>query len=130
MSSINQPWAISDKFISKYGNIWAEMDFKFNEKLTNYKFKTDPMNTSVGTLEICGKSIPLTYKQLISYTTTVSELAKALYFEKDVSKHDKFVIPLGQKDFYLKKHELGKLNETLGDSLSCIAKSYQLGLYL
>jgi len=36
MNSINQPWAISDKFISKYGKIWSEMDFKFNEKLTNY----------------------------------------------------------------------------------------------
>ncbi len=130
MNSINQPWAISDKFRHKYGTIWSDMDFKVNEKLTNYMFKTDPMNTSVGTLEICGKSIPLKYKHLISYTNTISELAKALYFEKDISKHDKFAIPIGAKEFYLKKHEIGKLNETLGDSLACIVKSYQLGLYL
>jgi hypothetical protein len=130
MNSINHPWAISDKYRHKYGTIWSDMDFKVNKKLTNHMFKMDPMNAMVGTLEICGKSIPLKYKHLISYNNIVAELTKSVYFEKDVSKHDKFAIPVGAHDFYLKKHEIGKLNETLRDSLSCIVKGYQIGLYL
>ena len=36
-SSINQPWAISEKHKSKYGRIWSEMDFEVAE-IRNYHF--------------------------------------------------------------------------------------------
>ena len=33
MNSVNQPWAISDKYREKYGNTWAEIDFEFKDIL-------------------------------------------------------------------------------------------------
>ena len=129
MNSINHPWGISEKFVNRYGKIWSEMDFIVNNKLTNYLFKTDPMNATVGTLHICGKKIPMKYKHLISSATTVSQSADSVYFEKP-EKHQKFVITIGNTDLYLKKHEIGKLAQTLSDALTSIVRSYELGLYL
>ena len=130
MNSINQPWAISEKHRERYGNIWSEMDFKVNNKLTSHTFRNDPMNAEVGVLELAGQKMKLKYRTLLSYANTVAELSKAAYFEKGISKHDKFVVSLGTKEFYLQKHEIGKLAETLVESADCISKSYQLGLYL
>ena len=64
MSSINHPWAISDKFKKRYGKIWSEMDFEV-AKISNHYFRSDPMNTIVGTLHICGQKISLKYKHLL-----------------------------------------------------------------
>ena len=129
MNSINHPWGISEKYANRYGKIWSEMDFIINNKLTNYLFKTDPMNALVGTLHICGKKIPIRYKRLMSLTTTISQYADAVYFEKP-EKHEKFMIELGNIELYLKKHEIGKLAQTLSDALTAVVRSYELGLYL
>jgi hypothetical protein len=44
IKSINQPWAISDKFQNKYGDIWTNIDFIMHDKISAENFKTDPMN--------------------------------------------------------------------------------------
>ena len=46
-NSINQPWAISEKYISRYGKLWANLYFEFNDKVTTEQFKNDPMNVEV-----------------------------------------------------------------------------------
>ena len=58
-TSINHPWAISDKFRNKYGNLWADLDFVFHLKLSKDNFKTDPMNVTIGDLKIGNQSIPM-----------------------------------------------------------------------
>ena len=100
-SSVNQPWAISDKYKERYGKIWSEMDFEINNHISNYHFRNDPLNTDAGTLLVCGKKIPM--------------------------KHERFAIEFGNNTLVLKKHEIGKLSETLQDSVETIMKSYQLG---
>jgi len=127
--SVNKPWAISDKYRNKYGVIWSDMDFEINPKISTYQFKNDPLNTNVGVLKICGKTIPMQYKQLLSAANTTADSAKAVYFEKP-EKWEKFAINVLNQELYLKKHEIGKLAETLEDTTEIIAKSYELGLYL
>ena len=127
-SSINQTCAISEKFRNKYGKIWAEMDFEV-AKIRNYHFKNDPMNTIVGTLYLCGQAISMKYKHLISCANNMEENAKAVYFEK-ANKEEKFAIDLMNKTFILKKHEIGRLSQTLSDSLQSINVGYSIGLYL
>ena len=129
MNSINQPWAIAETHKTRYGSIWANIDFIVNDKISNYKFTTDPLDTIVGTLNLCRKQLPMRYKQLLSSTNLVTELSKSVYFEKR-DKNEKFQLEIGHDTFFLKKHELGRLSETLKDSIDCIKKSYQLGLYL
>ena len=125
-SSVNQPWAISDKYKERYGKIWSEMDFEINNRISNYHFRNDPLNTDAGTLLVCGKKIPMKYKQLLSTSTIVREYATAVYFDRP-GKHERFAIEFGNNTLVLKKHEIGKLSETLQDSVETIMKSYQLG---
>ena len=33
-NSINLPWAISEKYIKRYGETWANLDFTFEEKIS------------------------------------------------------------------------------------------------
>tara|TARA_R110002012_G_scaffold52060_1_gene133911 strand:+ start:1572 stop:1964 length:393 start_codon:yes stop_codon:yes gene_type:complete len=127
--SVNKPWAISDKYRNKYGVIWSDMDFEINPKISTYQFKNDPLNTNVGVLKICGKTIPMQYKQLLSAANVTADSAKAVYFEKP-EKWEKFAINVLNQELYLKKHEIGKLAETLEDTTEIISKSYELGLYL
>tara|TARA_Y100000389_G_scaffold128233_1_gene125628 strand:- start:771 stop:1163 length:393 start_codon:yes stop_codon:yes gene_type:complete len=127
--SVNKPWAISDKYRNKYGVIWSDMDFEINPKISTYQFKNDPLNTNVGVLKICGKTIPMQYKQLLSAANITADSAKAVYFEKP-EKWEKFAINVLNQELYLKKHEIGKLAETLEDTTEIISKSYELGLYL
>ncbi len=127
--SVNKPWAISDKYRNKYGSIWSDMDFEINPKISTYQFKNDPLNTNVGVLKICGKTIPMQYKQLLSAANVTADSAKAVYFEKP-EKWEKFAINVLNQELYLKKHEIGKLAETLEDTTEIISKSYELGLYL
>jgi len=128
MNSINHPWGITEKFKQRYGETWSEMDFIVS-KISNYHFKNDPLNINVGTLHICNKSISMTFKQLIGSNKTVSDLLKGVYFER-TAKDVTIPININNTMLYLKKHELGRLSETLADSIGCIEKSYQLGLYL
>ena len=128
MNSINHPWGISDKFKKRYGKIWSEMDFEV-AKLSNYHFKNDPMNTIVGTVSLCGQQISMKYKHLISSANSIQEYAQAAYFEK-ADKDTKFAIEFANKTFILKKHEIGKLAQTLSDSLHTINVGYQIGSYL
>ena len=127
--SVNKPWAISDKYRNKYGVIRSDMDFEINPKISTYQFKNDPLNTNVGVLKICGKTIPMQYKQLLSAANITADSAKAVYFEKP-EKWEKFAINVLNQELYLKKHEIGKLAETLEDTTEIISKSYELGLYL
>ena len=46
--SINQPWAISEKFANKYGTTWSNLDFIIEQNISNEQFKTDQMNVMVG----------------------------------------------------------------------------------
>ena len=121
MNSINHPWGISDKFKKRYGKIWSEMDFEV-AKISNYHFKQDPMNTIVGTMFLCGQHITMKYKHLISSANSIQGYAQAAYFEK-AEKDTK-------KPFILKKHEIGRLSQTLADSLHTINVGYQIGSYL
>lgn len=127
--SVNKPWGISDKHMKRYGKIWGELDFELDSKVTSHQFRNDPLNTVIGNLKICGKTIPMKYKQLLSAVNIISDQSKAIYFEKP-DKSEKFGISIGNREFYLKKHEVGKLAETLEDTADIINKSYQLGLYL
>jgi hypothetical protein len=81
-TSINHPWAISDKFRSRYGNTWADLDFTFEPKISEEIFREDPMNVMMGSIHIVTTAIPMRYKDLISYTKSVGILAANLYAER------------------------------------------------
>ena len=127
--TINQSWAIPEKFIERYGKTWAELDFEINPKLSNYAFRNDPLNTVVGVLLICGKRIPLKYKQLVKSVTVIDQYISDLHFNK-VKKDETVAVNLFNNTFYLKRHEITKLSETITDSCDTIMKSYRLGIYL
>ena len=67
MKSINQPWAISEKYAQRYGDLWTNLDFVFNDKISADNFKTDPLNTEIGNLSVAGQQIMMRYKDLLSY---------------------------------------------------------------
>ena len=127
--TVNQAWATPTKFIDRYGKTWADMDFEINPKLSNYSFKNDPMNTIVGSLLLCGKTIPVKYKQLITANTVMDHYLAEIQLNR-LSKDETIEINLFNSVFYLKKHEVTKLSETIMDSCDTIMKSYKLGLYL
>ena len=83
------------------------------------------MNTIVGTIFLCGQQISMKYKHLISSANSMRETAEAAYFEK-ADKDTKFAIEFANKTFILKKHEIGKLSQTLSDSLHTINVGYQI----
>jgi hypothetical protein len=128
-NTVNQSWAIPEKFINRYGKIWAELDFEINPKLSNYAFRNDPLNTIVGTLLICQKRIPLKYKQLVKSLNVIDQYISDIHFNK-VNKTATTAVKVFNNTFYLKKHEITKLYETITDSCDTIMKSYQLGTYL
>jgi len=47
-----------------------------------------------------------------------------------VKKDETVSINIFNNTFYLKKHEIGRLAQTISDSCDTIMKSYRLGLYL
>jgi hypothetical protein len=129
LKTVNQSWAISDEFKSRYGRVWSELDFEINPKLSNYAFRNDPMNTIVGTLILDRKRISVKYKQLLGAVSTMDHYASELFFSK-LSKTDTMEITIFNNTFQLRKHEINKLVETIRDSCETIMKSYKLGLYL
>ena len=128
-NSINHPWAISEKYISRYGNLWANLDFEFNDKVTTEQFKNDPMNAEVGSLMIDGRNLDFKYKDLILYSKQVEELSMNVY-STSTSKTEQFDLTIKGRAFQLKRHELGKLATTLAESVHVLARKYELGLYL
>lgn len=128
-TSINQPWAISDKMRNRYGNTWADLDFTFEPKISAEVFREDPMNVTMGSLHIVTTSIPMRYKDLISYTKSIGTLSANLYAERPV-KNETFEVSIKGRVFMLTATEIGKLFETLNDSLNSAIKGYELGLYL
>lgn len=127
--SINHPWAISEKYSSKYGDIWTNLDFEFNDNITTEQFKTDPMNVEVGTLKLANKSFNLKYKDLLMYAKLAEEASTNLY-SITTDKNASSDIIIRGFNFNLKRHELGKLSTTLNDSVHVLARRYELGLYL
>lgn len=127
--SINTPAAISDKFIARYGKLWAELDFIIAEKISEDLFKEDPMNTDIGHLSINNRVIKFKYKDLLAYTKSIEELLNTVY-SSNASKTDVFDVSIRGESFSLRKHEIAKLSSTLTDASVVIARGYELGLYL
>tara|TARA_R110002126_G_scaffold251369_2_gene394357 strand:+ start:553 stop:942 length:390 start_codon:yes stop_codon:yes gene_type:complete len=126
--SINQPWAISEKFVQRYGTTWANTDFVMNEIYESH-FKTEPMDLTVGTLHVGNTKIPVKYKHLISESNRLSQLVKGMYMSNP-SKDQKFYLEILQNEFVLCKHEIAKISETMEFALDVIQRKYQIGLYL
>jgi len=128
-TSINQPWAISDKFRTRYGNTWADLDFIIEEKISAENFRIDLMNCTIGYLNIFNQQIKMYYKDLIAYSKSINTIAENIYAERP-SRDEKFSITLKEHTFFLRKHEIGKLAQTLLDAMNVCMRRYELGLYL
>lgn len=127
--SINQPWAITDKFRKKYGDTWTDLDFVFNNKISAEVFKEDPMNTEIGQLEIFNQKIKLRYKDLISLSKSMNEKYSKVVAEKPAQDYA-YNVEIKSFSFSLCKHEIGRLADTITDALNTSIRSYELGLYL
>lgn len=128
MKSINHPWAISDKYANRYGEVWTSMDFVFNDKISAENFGTDPMNTAIGYLELYKQQIPMTYRDIINSSKSVNTTFNEVYASRE--KGMTYDIRVKSQTFTLQRHELRKLAETLNEAQASALKSYELGLYL
>jgi len=128
-NSINQPWAISEKYVNRYGETWANLDFIFETKISAENFKTDPMNCTIGYLNIFNQKIYMRYKDLIAYSKSVNTYAENVYANR-LGKEETFPVDVKGQTMVLRKHEIGKLAQTLSDALDVSLRSYELGLYL
>ncbi len=128
-TSINHPWGISEKYKNRYGEIWTNLDFVFEPKISAENFKTDPMNCLIGHLHIFNQKIAMRYKDLISYEKSVNTCTENVYSIKP-TKEEVFPVDIKGQTMMLRKHELGKLSQTLSDALTIAMRSYELGLYL
>ena len=126
-TSINHPWAISDKFRERYGDVWANMDFEFMDKISEEVFKTDPMNTVIGQLNIFNQKITMTYKDLVNYSKSIRIACNEAYVSKTSVIAD---IRVKSNTFTLQRHELSKLADTLDEATASALRAYELGLYL
>lgn len=126
--SINTPWAISDKYQQRYGDVWTNLDFEFADKISEEVFKTDPMNTVIGNLCIYNQRISMTYKDLLNYSKFVHIANNEAYVNGQ--KTDKFDVRVKSQTFTLQRHELRKLSETLTEATTSALRAYELGLYL
>ena len=128
-NSINQPWAISEKYVKRYGDTWANLDFIFEAKISADNFKTDPMSCLIGQLCIFNQTISLSYKDLINLSKNINTLSENVYAQRP-KQDDVFYVDIKGYTFSLRKHEIGKLAQTLTDALEVSMKKYELGLYL
>ncbi len=128
MKSINTPWAISDKYRARYGEVWSNLDFVFLDKISEDVFKTDPMNSIIGNLHIYNQQLKLTYKDLINYAKSIKTTSDESYISG--TKSDLYSIRVKSQTFTLQRHELAKLSETLNEASVSALKAYELGLYL
>ena len=127
-SSINHPWAISDKIRAKYGEVWSNLDFVFLDKISEELFKTDPMNTTIGYLQIYNQHLNMTYKDLVNYAKTVRISTSEAYVNGDLNIS--YDIRVKSQTFTLTRHELSKLADTLEEAAESALRAYELGLYL
>ena len=128
-TSINQPWAVTDKFRQRYGAVWADMDFVFHSKISEEAFQTDPLNTSMGELQIAGQRIPMRYKDLLSYAKSLDTLSTNLYSER-VGKTETFEVSVKGREFQLNRIEIGKLAQTVSEASTSAMRAYEVGLFL
>lgn len=128
-NSINQPWAISDKYANRYGELWTNLDFQINDRITTKQFKTDPMNTEVGHLHIDNRTLDLKYKDILGYAKSAEDMYNNI---REMGSLSPLVneISIKGRVFQLKKHEVSKLASTLNDAAQVISRKYELGLYL
>ena len=128
-NSINQPWAISEKYSNRYGELWANLDFQVNDQITTKQFKSDPMNTEVGLLHIDNRALDLKYKDILGYAKSADEMFNTI---REMGNYAPSVHEFAIKGrvFQLKKHEVSKLASTLNDAVQVISRKYELGLYL
>lgn len=127
--SINQPWAISYEHQTRYGQLWADLDFIFENKISAENFKTDPMNCLIGRLSIANQNIRMYYKDLILYAKELDKQSGHVYMQRP-GNEDTFPIEIKGRTFIIRKHEIGKLAQTINDALLVSLRSYELGLYL
>ena len=128
MKSINHPWAISEKYRSRYGEVWSNLDFVFLDKISEEVFKTDPMNSLIGHLHIYNQQIKMTYKDLVNYAKTIKTISDESYVSG--TKLDSYDVRVKSQTFTLQRHELCKLSETLNEASVSALRAYELGLYL
>lgn len=128
MGSINQPWAISDKFRAKYGDLWADIDFETN-KVSRKLFQDDPMGTTVGTLIFGNQKIKMTFRDLKRTKIYLSNFIDDLYYET-YDKDTKFEIQINKHNLTVQRRHITRLYETVTDAVDTVMKSYELGLYL
>jgi hypothetical protein len=128
-TSINQPWAISDKMRNRYGNTWADLDFTFESKISAEIFQEDPMNVSLGEIHIVTTAIPMRYKDLLSYSKSIEILSSNLYAERP-AKTETFEVSVRRHTFMMNKTEIGKLSDTLQEAADSAIRGYEIGLYL
>mgnify|MGYP003148916746 FL=1 len=127
LKSVNQSWAIGSKFRDRYGSTWADMDFFFKDKISAKNFKNDPMNISIGSLQLAGTRVPFKYKDLIKCSKLVTKMSFGTH---RANLSEKFEIDIKSKTFLLNRQELNRLRETLDDVKVTVHRSYELGLYL
>lgn len=127
--SINQPWAISPGHLARYGQLWADIDFIFEDKISAENFRMDPMNCLIGKLNIANQNIHMYYKDLIAYAKELDKQSNNVYSQRP-AKEETFPIEIKGRVFIIRKHELGKLAQTVNDALLISLRSYELGLYL
>jgi hypothetical protein len=127
--SINHPWGISEKHRNRYGELWANLDFVFADKISNDLFKEDPMNTHIGHLEIVNQKIKMRYKDLIFLSKNLQEKYNNMIFDKN-SKDQTYPIDIKGQTFQLKRHEFSRLTETISEATESTLRGYEVGLYL
>lgn len=127
IKSVNHPWGISDKKRKQLGDTWADIDFVFQDKVSAENFKEDPMNCTIGYLQVAGLSIKMKYKDLIAYAKSIQEqVGRTRGSDKETS----FSVDVKTYTMNLRPHEIDKLSETLQDSLTSCMRAYELGLYI
>ena len=127
IKSVNHPWVISDKKRKQLGDTWADIDFIFQDKMSAENFKEDPMNCTIGYLQVAGISIKMKYKDLIATEKSVLDQANRTY---NANPEDSFSVDIKTYTMNLRPHEIEKLAETLKDSLTSCMRAYELGLYI
>lgn len=127
MKSVNQSWSISDKQRARYGNIWADLDFIFADKISETSYREDLMNTNIGALHIAGAVIPMTYKDMLTLSKSATEASAKTY---RMPREEKVEIRIKSSTLMLRPLEINRLCETMDDALTTTHRGYELGLYL
>jgi hypothetical protein len=127
MNSINHPWAISEKHVTRYGKTWASVDFEISTKISEHAFRTDLSNTHVGHFCIHNQRIAMTMRDVMQLN---SQLNTMLSEQTNKTFNQLTDIKIKSYQFTLNHTELNRVLETISDANSSIMKAYQLGLYL